>query len=174
MSEDILTQKELKRLLDYDPNTGEFMWKVTRSWRAVAGQVAGTLRKSHAPSSPYGVTYICICVNGRNYSGHRLAWFWVHGKWPKNELDHINQNGLDNRIDNLLPATRGENARNMRMHKSNTSGTTGVHFAHGKWMAEIEYNKNRIYLGFFADKKDAIAARKQAEEDYGFSGNHGR
>ncbi len=89
-------------------------------------------------------------------------------------VDHQDHNGLNNTKANLVSTDSYGNAKNMLLHKSNTSGTCGVHLAKGKWKAVIEVNKNRIALGVYDDIEDAIIARKQAEVRYGFHENHGR
>ena len=82
----------MKDLLNYDPDTGDFTWKVSTSNRVRVGQVAGTLRHDG---------YIRIKVNGKLYLAHRLAWFFVYGVWPVEFLDHIDQDKSNNRINNL-------------------------------------------------------------------------
>jgi hypothetical protein len=48
------------------------------------------------------------------YSAHRLAWFYVHGKWPQSGIDHRNGDIGDNRIENLREATQAQNCANKR------------------------------------------------------------
>ena len=82
--------------------------------------------------------------------------------------DHINRDTLDNRRENLRPATNSENMRNRSLFSNNTSGVSGVWQRSDtkKWQAEVKVNKKRIYLGDFVNKYDAIVARLQAEADY--------
>ena len=97
----MLTQERLKELLEYDPETGFFTRLIGRSGpRARSGDVAGC---------DNGQGYIRIYVDGRPYKGHRLAWFYVHGAWPR-EIDHINGDKSDNKLANLRPATRSRRA----------------------------------------------------------------
>ena len=82
--------------------------------------------------------------------------------------DHINRNTLDNRRDNLRPATAAENSRNCSKMSNNTSGVTGVTWRekHQKWEVSIQINGNRLWFGEFSDKDEAIKTRLQAEVYY--------
>ena len=83
--------------------------------------------------------------------------------------DHIDRNELNNQKNNLRPCTTQENARNCSLRQDNTSGVTGVSFnrQYEKWEAYITVDKNkRKFLGYFADKQEAILARLQAEKCY--------
>jgi len=156
------TQAQLKELYDYDPDTGFLVRKtqgtgVRRELRAKAGY------------------YIKVQFGDKWYFGHRIIWMMVYGHWP-DEVDHINGNRTDNRLCNLRNVTRQENARNRCKSKNNTSGVVGVswHILRNKWQAHIVVNNERLHLGNFNNKEDAIAARKAAEVKHGFHKNHGR
>src|SRR5690606_33021363 len=90
--EKTLTRERLAEVLDYDPTTGIFLWKKPTGSRAVAGSVAGTVNLSG---------YIQIQIDGTIYYAHRLAWLWMTGSWPNNEIDHSEMNPADNRWSNL-------------------------------------------------------------------------
>lgn len=128
-----------------------------------------------------------VCVDVRGYKGgaifdvtfraHRVIWAMVHGKWPEDEIDHINHDKADNRIENLRDVTRQENCRNRSMNSNNTSGTTGVHWSNASkiWVARIKIGGGAlVHIGSFKNKQDAIDARKAAEIKYGFHLNHGK
>lgn len=157
MADGILTQARLKELLHYDPNTGLFKRRVTASNNAKAGSIAGCVSKF--------LGYRLIGVDRKPYYAHRLAWLYVHGTLPPDQIDHINRVKTDNRICNLRLATDAENRQNMPMPSSNTSGHVGVHWFKRcqKWTAYIQIDKKTISLGYFNDIDDAIAARKAAE-----------
>ena len=87
----VLTQSRLKELLYYDPYSGIFTWKIS-SGNMPAGSAAGCL-------SPEG--YIRITIAGKKYKAHRLAWFYVYGYFPENQVVHLNGARDDNRISNL-------------------------------------------------------------------------
>lgn len=92
----------LRALLDYDANTGQFTRKIEQRKKPI-GSTPGGLSK-------YG--YWQISVLGRTYTAQRLAWYYVYGDWPSEDIDHINRNKLDNRIANLRKLSRSDNLRN--------------------------------------------------------------
>ena len=97
-----------------------------------------------------------------------------YGEWPREDIDHINHNRLDNRIENLRCVNDSINLRNKSKSKANTSGQTGVYrTAVGNWIARICVNHKQVNLGTFSDVAEAIAARKDAEKFYQFHPNHG-
>jgi hypothetical protein len=143
-----ITQDELKLLLRYEPDTGLFFW-LTNKGTAKSGGVAGT---------PTSNGYTNICVNRKIYKAHRLAWLYVYGTLPSNQVDHMNGVKNDNRIVNLRQATNFENAQN---HAS-----LGVHLhkEKNKWQARIRVKDKRLHLGYFESKQDAICAYLSAKE----------
>lgn len=151
-----LTQAILKSLLTYDPETGVFTYALPRP-KVKVGGVAGHLHKGHG--------YIQMKVQGRLYLAHRLAWLYVYGEWPENQLDHINRNRADNRLSNLRPATNAENCQNRPVQKNATSGVAGVTWNKtlGKWHARISVNNRRQHVGWFRTRQEAVEARRTAE-----------
>ena len=109
--------------------------------------------------------YIFINLFRKRYSAHRLAWFYVYGIWPKNDIDHINRSCADNRILNLRDVTKSKNQHNSKMRINNTSGIKGVSFQKRsqKWRAVIDKDGEQIWLGEFIDKQSAIEARRLSE-----------
>jgi len=152
----MITQGELKELLDYDPRTGIFIWKGKKGSRACKGKTAGT-------TDAYG--YIVIRINNVLYKAHRLAWFYTHGEWPETNLDHINRIKNDNRIKNLRVASQSLNMHNVKRLATN-SGFVGVSWDsyRNKWVSRIKVDYKTKFLGRFDRKCDAIAARKSAYE----------
>lgn len=161
----MITQKRLKELLSYDPLTGKFTRLKTFA-NALKGSVCDT---RHARG------YIVIRIDTKLYLAHRLAWLYINGKFPNLDIDHINQNPSDNRIKNLRSVSKAQNMRNQRKKKNNKSGVTGVYRdkRNGHWIAYIRESKKRRHLGSFEEKKDAIAARKEADIKYDYHKNHG-
>lgn len=106
----------------------------------------------------------------------RVVWAMTYGYWPKLEIDHIDGNPLNNRIDNLREVDHVTNGRNQRTPTNNTTGVCGVYrYRTGdKWVAAIKVNYKKIHLGLFDTIEEAAAARKEAEIKYGFHENHGR
>jgi hypothetical protein len=158
MTTQILTQQKLKERLDYNPNTGLFTWRVAFNSRSTIGSIAGS----------YSNGYRVIRINRKNYHAHRLAWLYTHGQFPQNQLDHINRIRDDNRINNLREVTNAQNHQNRNLGANNISGVCGVnwHKRDKKWRAYIKLNGKDIHLGQYDDMKDAIVARKQAEQTY--------
>jgi hypothetical protein len=115
-----------------------------------------------------GEGYLLIKLQRRSYKAHRLAWLYVCGVWPEDQLDHINRNRSDNRISNLREVTNKQNLQNAGKYSHNTSGHSGVswHKQRSKWVAQIKHNHKVIHLGYFTNIEDAIAARKAAEKLY--------
>lgn len=155
MADNILTQERLQELLHYDQDTGVFTHIKARPgvrFGSVAGHVHHT-------------GYLQIKFDRKLYRAHRLAWLYVHGEFPLNDLDHINRVRSDNRIGNLRLATRAENLQNQSMRSTNTSGHVGVSWfkRDQKWRAQIAVNYKVINLGYFTDLSEAIAARQAAE-----------
>lgn len=152
-----LTAERLREVLHYDPETGVFTWKETLSRRAPAGSRAGAHRalKGYTPLGVLGVRYLA----------HRLAWFYVHGVWPPEDLDHINRDRSDNRIANLRLASRAENSQNASIKRNNSSGYKGIswHSPTAKRRAYLTINRKQVHLGMFACLSEAVSARKEGE-----------
>ena len=161
-----LSQEQAKELWSYDEDCGVFTWNTKTNSRNKAGQEAGSLDKSG---------YRIITHNRQRYRAHRLAWFYTHGGWPKDQIDHINGCRDDNRLCNLREADASLNARNRRLQSNSKSGHMGVHYDsfNKKWRAQIKPEGVKLCLGRYTHLEDAIAARKAADEQYGFHANHG-
>ena len=149
MAKTDLTAQRLRELLHYDPNTGVFTWLKRIAKRIHVNDIAG----QHSNG------YLVITVDGAKRMAHRLAWLYSHGTWPKNHIDHINGNPLDNRLCNLRNATNAENMQNQRKAGAGSStGFLGVHKRRNKWRARITTNGVLFELGTFDAPEDAYAA----------------
>lgn len=152
----MLTQERLKQLLHYDPETGVFTRLVSvKGFKAAKGVSPGWVSVGG---------YLCVCVDGRQYLAHRLAWLYTYGEMPKSVIDHIDRVKTNNAITNLRLASKQLNALNINLQANNTSGVTGVCRHQGKWMARIKINGVDRYLGRFDTIEDAAKARKNAEQ----------
>lgn len=160
------TQAEVRELFDY--RDGDLWWFKRPSNRVDVSKPAGCIHKING--------YRVIRIGGKLQFSHRLIWLYVHGEFPEDQIDHINGERSDNRIENLRAVTDRENSRNKSKYTNNTSGTTGVSWEkqEGKWHAIIRVDGRQKHLGFFDDIDEAIAARKAAEVVWGFHENHGR
>jgi hypothetical protein len=147
-----LRLEDVLDLLDYDPLTGIFTWRVSYRSRK-AGSVAG-FKLTHG--------YIGINIRGERYRAHRLAWLIHTGAWPTSEIDHIDGDPANNAIVNLREATRTENSRNR--------GQTGYHLRpHNKtnpYYAKICVNGKNIHIGYFPTPELARAAYEAASLKY--------
>jgi hypothetical protein len=157
----LITLERLKEVLHYEPETGVFTWIVSTGRRVKAGGIAGCTANERG-------AYV-IGVDGRNYLAHRLAHFYVVGRWPEGGLDHIDRNPSNNRIRNLRCVSNSENCQNKDKPSNNTSGYLGVCWCKAvqKWQAKIGMPiKRTLWLGNFDTIEEAVAARKAAELIY--------
>lgn len=164
-----VTFLQLILLLDYNKHTGVFIWKQSRG-KAKEGSEAGGITTTKG-----GYKYRCIGMFGRQYKAHRLAWLYMFKVFPKDQIDHINGDSLDNRLKNLRLASALENSKNRKIHGNNKSGVCGVvwHKRDQCWTANIKNGGPIIHLGYFDKIEDAISARREAEHRLGFHDNHG-
>ncbi len=151
-----ITPQRLRNLLSYDATTGQFTWLVQRSIRVKIGCAAGNLNR--------GDGYWYIQVDYRSYPAHRLAWLYVHGEWPKEHIDHIDGDRINNRLNNLRDVSRSVNLQNRkRASVHNKTGYLGVSPFKTKFMANIRLAGKRTYLGLFATPEIAYAAYLEAK-----------
>lgn len=157
-----LTQKELKHHLYYNPLTGTFKWNFSRPGVSL----------NKRPGSLNSKKYLLIQIDKKRYLAHRLAWLYMKGYFPENEIDHINQIRNDNRWDNLREVTHQKNSTNCKLSSNNTSGITGVTKKKYKnniyWISRIKIKGKQINLGCFTNKLDAAKSRLEAEKKYNF------
>lgn len=126
----VLTQERLKELLEYKPESGEFVWLVSRGSNKAGGRAGWQHRV-------YG--YITIQVDGQSYHSHRLVWLYNYGEFPEEQIDHIDGSRNNNKLENLREASHSENMRNSKIRSHNTSGITGVS------LVEIKRENGKIY-----------------------------
>lgn len=162
-----LTQARLKEVLHYDPETGIFTWRNSPARNVVAGAVAGSIGKKG---------YKKVSIDGKHYSQHRLAFLYMTGSFPPEQVDHVNRIRGDNRYSNLRLVSNADNNRNTKLCSTNTSGVMGVtwHRCTRKWQATIRHEGQTVYLGLHNDWLDAVCTRKSHENLYGYHPNHGR
>lgn len=151
-----VTQTRLRELLNYDPDTGIFIWKESRGGRQ-PGTVAGHLDYKG---------YVRLSVDHVLYRAHRLAWVYVYGVDPSDQIDHINGCRSDNRICNLRDVPNKKNAENQKLRKTNKSGHRGISWSKvvNKWQAGVCHYGEITHVGYFDVLDDAIAAVKTARD----------
>lgn len=152
------TAERVRELFSYDLETGIFVRR-KRQGRMASGEIAGTVS-----TGENGYTRVLICVDGKVYRAHRLAWLYVYGEWPSQDIDHRDRNPLNNAIKNLRLATDSQNLGDMGKPITNTSGFKGVSWHSGarKWASQIKVDGNRMCLGLFDTKEEAHQAYKSA------------
>jgi hypothetical protein len=158
------TQEELLRLFSYDPDNGDFRWRVTLSGRGPAGAKAGTITWSGRRR---------VCIRGQRYYITQIIWCMMTGYWPAypdEEVDHKETYGprrdVGDRWDNLRLNKMNKNRQNRAISRKNTSGHPGVTINKGAWVAFIGHDKRRTHLGRFANFDQAVAVRQAAEIKY--------
>ena len=154
-----MNREEISELLSYNPDTGDLTWNVRRG-SARAGKVVNTLNSDG---------YIIIGINYKRYQAHRIAWLLHYGEWPEKDIDHINLNKADNRINNLRLCDDSENQCNVTKKSGNyTSTLKGVdlHKKSGLWRARIRLRGRRVELGYFKTQEAAHAAYCAAVAEY--------
>jgi hypothetical protein len=153
-----ITQARLRSVVRYDKDTGLFTRLECKQRPDVVGLGGG----------PNGNGYLRLAIDGNRYYCHRLAWFYVTGKWPE-EIDHINGDRSDNRWINLRDATRQINAQNIpRANAHSKSGVRGVSWDSERclWTVRIRVDKTYKYMGRFDDLEEAGRAYVAAKRKY--------
>ncbi len=150
--------ERLREVLSYDSETGLFTWLISLSPVVKPGDIAGTVTIGG---------YIHIGIDRVYFGAHRLAWLYIHGQWPKEEIDHVNLDRTDNRLCNLREANNQQNSANTRAQKNNRVGIKGVQKKIGNrgavsFRARIRVNDNLLHLGYFETAKQASDAYASA------------
>jgi hypothetical protein len=143
-----LTLQQLKEVLFYDPGTGIFT-RIKSHQPELVGKEAG-YRDSQG--------YRRIKVNSKKYFTHRLVFFYMEGRWPIQQVDHINRDRSDNRWENLREVSNKENAQN--------SGAKGYSKEGNRWCSRISTEGKQIFLGSFTTREEAAAAYLAAKYIY--------
>jgi len=183
MSMDIET---LRRLIRYDPDTGELSWLSATPGMFEAGKRHGAATRCaiwnakysgkaalayREPSRPYAYGDIL----GVKHYAHRVAFALMSGRWPR-VIDHIDGDKTNNVWSNLRDGSFSDNMRNLRLGTRNKSGQVGVWFdaARQKWAAEIvTIDKKKLFLGRYACKEEAVLVRREVQKQHGYSERHG-
>jgi len=160
-----LTHKEAHRLLKY--KDGILFWR-----RNIPNRDASK-RDGGKPAGHVNVDgYVTVGVHGRSYYAHRIIFLMHYGYLPENDMDHIDQNKSNNRIENLREVSRQCNMRNCGNHKHNTSGVKGVYWVKRdkKWATQIAVSRKNYTLGHYGSFSNAVLARLAAEQCLGWEG----
>lgn len=177
---DSLDFNYLNKTFKYDETTGELYWSETRPsedfknkeshtryLRHKVGKVAGNLRKVTE-----NLTYRYVSIHDIRIYAHHIIWYLKRGRWPFPMIDHIDGNGLNNRVENLRECDSEDNQKNTKMYLNNSSGVTGV-----SWREDRDgfvcYIGNK-FLGQRLDLFEACCRRKAAELSEGYSERNGK
>lgn len=154
----MLTHRTLRNMLRYYPTSGRFVWRVSRG-RIKHGAEAGTKTWND---------YIKIGIMGRDYMAHVLAWFYMTGEFPIDQIDHQDQNKSNNRWKNLRLASAAKNGANRGPNKNNRYGVKGVYWSEKKhkWCAFIMVSGKSMSLGSHERISDAKRAYMTAARRY--------
>lgn len=151
--DDPIKHEQLVQVLSYDPETGSFVWRVNTRNTSV-GDEAGHANQSNP--------YVRIAIGGRSYYAQQLAWFYMTGEWPEEEVDHEDVDHANNSWINLRPATRFENSWNTKTQARNKLGYKGVRAAGNKFLARIVCKRQLFTLGVFDTAEAAARAYDMA------------
>lgn len=169
----MLTQKRLKELLHYDPYTGVFTWvaKSSIQSRIKIGDVAGGVDKSNG--------YVKVRVDGKKYKAHRLAFLYMTGNWPSDQVDHIDHVRSNNAWANLREATFEVNGRNASLRSNNSSGHNGIYYhkSRKRWVVQLwvgeGHERKQKTIGYFKDFESAVIVCRKTLKENGYHENHG-
>ncbi|MEL7476497.1 MAG: HNH endonuclease signature motif containing protein, partial [Cyanobacteria bacterium J06555_12] len=160
-------------------DSGELTWRprpdhhfaderAARAWnKRYAYKTAGSVNRQNG--------YRRIVLNNKGHQAHRVIYAMMNGEWPENEIDHINGKRDDNRWCNLRDVCRYEQTRNASIRSDNDSGITGVHYREDRqrWVAYIHSDEgDRLHLGNYETKPEAVAARLAAQKLLDYHENH--
>jgi len=147
----------------FNPWTGDFYWKIKPCSNIQTLSIAGCKT---------GKGYIRIRINKKDYAAHRLAWFYIHGYWPENDIDHEDRIKYHNWIKNLREISQQCNSRNCGNPITNTSRVKGVYWDkyRKKWHSRIMINNKNKSLGRYMYFDNAVCARLAGEQCIGWEG----
>ncbi|ELA08277.1 hypothetical protein MOMA_06936 [Moraxella macacae 0408225] len=155
----MITIADIKDCLDYNPDTGHLTWI-----KKIARQITPNTRAGYRAKDGYRH----VKLGGKKYAEHRLIWYYVHGEFPKGQIDHINQVRDDNRIENLRDVSASENARNRHQRDSRLQ-ERGIWYCkrRKRYIAEITVQGKKVYQKTFIDIDEAIKQRQAKEIELG-------
>jgi hypothetical protein len=151
-----LTQERLKELLHYEPSTGWFTWRVCSSIANIGDRAGGH----------HGFGYRQMGLDYKKFLEHQLAFFYMTGEWPDDEVDHINGNKADNRWSNLRSVTKSQNGHNKPVHRRSKTGYPGVYLHAGMYRARIHVEGETIDLSGHRTIAEARVARLLSEIEH--------
>lgn len=158
----------LRRRILVDVDSGIVTWiDATKHHANINGNEAGSPRGG----SRNGKSYWHIKINGIAIKRSHIVFLFATGSWPKQQIDHINGNSLDDRLCNLREVTVTQNAWNHKTRAKKEKTPMGVRkTASGRFQARIACNKEQIAIGVFDTEKEAhnayLSKRKELFHEY--------
>lgn len=154
MADEIIAAR-VREIFHYDAETGIFIRRIRLAQRHQVGDRADFLVTSGGLAG-----YLRVAFDSKRYLAHRVAWLYVHGEWPTQDIDHINGERADNRIANLRDVPNLVNRQNIRKCRADNkgSGYLGVTLHQGKWRSRLQHNGKAIELGSFDTPEKAHQA----------------
>ena len=159
--------EEIFKYIHYQKDINKFIWIKNTGYVSKIGKIAGFKRNDG---------YRIIKFKGRRYYEHRLIYLWYNPCWNilnlKEEIDHIDRNRSNNKIENLRIVNSSIQSRNITMHSNNTSGYTNICWDknNNKWLVRV----CQKYIGRYKNINDAISSMKKAQKEFGgFTESHG-
>ena len=152
-----LTQGFLKEYFEY--RDGHLYW--------IKNQIRGP-KMAGKKFGCNSLGYIRGKIHQKGYAEHILIWLYHYGVWPKDQIDHINGNRSDNRLENLREVNNQQNQFNSSASRNSTSKYKGVswHKASGKWQAKISIDRKHYYLGIYNTEQEAVKAYNNSAKFY--------
>jgi hypothetical protein len=157
----VANQELLKSLFYYED--GQLIRKTSTMGNGnIAGKAIGT-----KPTKSRNFRYSTTKINGKHWCVHKLIYMYHYNNCPV-QLDHINGDTTDNRIENLRPATATQNMCNRKLFVNSTSKCKGVSWSKraNKWFVYIDTNKRRKNVGYFQDFELAELVSMEARDLY--------
>lgn len=140
-----MDQKTLKSLFHYCPDSGKFT------------RLSGRKKVGNVNTSGH----LQIQIGDSTFLASRLAYLYMVGEWPANQMDHIDLNRTNDRWENLRPATPSENARNRSVRSDSLTGIKGVTAMGDRFQARVSFEGRRYSAGYFDTLEEAAAAVKE-------------
>lgn len=167
---DHITPEYLRQILDYAPDTGELKWlrRTPEMFGGCAPARCAEWFNANMAGKPAGGIghkgYRTLEISGRHFLASRVCWAITHGRWPPDQIDHINCIRSDDRLCNLREATAYQNARNKAAGSKNSTGVKGVHFERGKnkYVAQVKLDGRYVFRRRFKTINEAAAAYAEA------------